>query len=226
MPRWRVSLPVEARASRAATGTTRRAGQAQARWMRGGFWRSFPDQLPEITTCTSRCCVSRQGGCAAPRGAGQVSDVRLVRIANPPLPGPVQRLLLARALRGIYLSTWPGHAGAPHPAEDAADRAAGWRRDGEVLDLDIDGYGRAPREHAGPGRPSSQRGWRIGSWDARASRHALTSVMRRPPGGLPRDAVAADTGESRSRRLARARLDPSTSSSNEPGTRAALVRRL
>jgi hypothetical protein len=82
-------------------------------------------------------------------------------------------------------------------AEDAADRAAGV---GDViidsLDLDVDGFDEILV--TAPGQMVTLKpneGGGIGSWDARAVRHALNSVMRRRPEAYHDTLREADSGE-------------------------------
>jgi alpha-amylase len=67
-------------------------------------------------------------------------------------------------------------------AEDAADAALGTVRSAELRDLDMDGLAEAYLAEAGQVvtvKPSEGGG--IGSWDLRAARHAMASVVRRRP---------------------------------------------
>ena len=96
MGEW--SLPVEARRDYTAVlHDAVEQGRPEARWMRGGFWRSFQVKYREINDLHKQMLrASAQG-----RGAGPGATVGEERVATigPPLPGPVQRLLLARTVR-------------------------------------------------------------------------------------------------------------------------------
>ena len=146
------------------------------------------------------------GGRAA--GADQ-----LARIADHLYQGQSNDCYWHGLFGGIYLSHMR-LATLEHliAAEDAADRAAvrggtapggaapGGSAPGgvtiETVDLDIDGYDELLVSTPGqvvavkPGE-----GGGIGSWDARAVRHALASVMRRRPEAYHDMLIAADTGE-------------------------------
>jgi alpha-amylase len=82
-------------------------------------------------------------------------------------------------------------------AEDAVDRAMGLTAVSiGMVDLDVDGRDellvRAPGQVV---TVKPDEGGGIASWDARAARHALTSVMRRRPEAYHDTLRAADTGE-------------------------------
>ncbi len=89
--------------------------------------------------------------------------------------------------------------------------------------------GRRPRRRRRPGRRSTRwssrrpgqvvvvkpsEGAGIGSWDIRAVRHALGAVLRRRPGGLPRDAGGARA----SARASGARRETATARASGPST--------
>ena len=136
------------------------------------------------TTSTSRCCGRRTRSTRWPTGPGPGARAR------PPVPGPVERLLLARPVRR--------HLHRPHAAGDvrAPDRRRGPRRHGRrparmppsVVDLDLDGLDDVRLAGAGPGRHDrpdrGRRHRRLGhpAGPARpGGRHAP------PARGLPRD---------------------------------------
>ncbi len=205
MGEW--SLPVEAR--REFTHLLHEAveqGKPEARWMRGGFWRSFQINYREINDLHKQMLrVSRKvealrngrGGAVAERGA-PVAAGQLARIADHLYQGQSNDCYWHGLFGGIYLSHMR-LATLEHliAAEDAADRAVG--ASGvtvEAVDLDIDGYDELLVTTPGqvvaikPGE-----GGGIGSWDARAVRHALASVMRRRPEAYHDTLRAADSGE-------------------------------
>ena len=103
---------------------------------------------------------------------------------RPPLPGPVERLLLARAVRRRSTSATCGSRRYEHliAAEDLADRAAGALDAAETLDLDLDGADEVRLATAGQVvTVDLDEGAGIGDWDVRAARHAVTAVLRRRP---------------------------------------------
>ncbi len=84
------------------------AGAPEYRYLRGGFWRNFQVKYREINDLHKQMLrtSAKVGGDA--RGARE--DGR----PGPPLPGPVERLLLARPLRGhLHQPHAPGHLRAP-----------------------------------------------------------------------------------------------------------------
>jgi 4-alpha-glucanotransferase len=198
MGEW--SLPVEARREFAQLlHDAVEQGKPEARWMRGGFWRSFQINYREINDLHKQMLrVSRKVDALRREGAGQVSDVRLVRIADHLYQGQSNDCYWHGLFGGIYLSHMR-LATLEHliAAEDAADRAGGVSGvTVEPQDLDIDGYDELLVSTPGQIvaiKPSEGGG--IGSWDARAARHALASVMRRRPEAYHDTLVAADTGE-------------------------------
>ena len=208
--------------------------------MRGGFWRSFQINYREINDLHKQMLrVSRKvdalrngrGGAVGERGARPVAADQLARIADHLYQGQSNDCYWHGLFGGIYLSHMR-LATLEHliAAEDAADRAAG--ASGvtvEAVDLDIDGYDEllvsAPGQVVAikPGE-----GGGIGSWDVRAVRHALASVMRRRPEAY-HDTLAR-RGQRRGRgaggRRGR-RVDPRPHQGQRAGhQQAALVRRL
>ena len=205
MGEW--SLPVEAR--REFTHLLHDAvekGRPEARWMRGGFWRSFQINYREINDLHKQMLrVSRKVD--ALRETGTAAAEQLTRIADHLYQGQSNDCYWHGLFGGIYLSHMR-LATLEHliAAEDAADRAvarlAAVGGSGapavtiETVDLDIDGYDELLVSTPGQVvaiKPNEGGG--IGSWDARAVRHALASVMRRRPEAYHDMLVAADTGE-------------------------------
>ena len=142
----------------------------------------LPGQVPRDQRPPQADAPDIRRGRGTPRGPGARRGDR------PPVPGPVQRLLLARRVRG--------HLPLAHAARDprAPHRRPGHRRPAGPR------AGAARRRHplarCGPRRhrrswsspaPASRscikpsEGAGIGTWDIRASRHALASVLRRRP---------------------------------------------
>jgi 4-alpha-glucanotransferase len=82
-------------------------------------------------------------------------------------------------------------------AEDLADGAAGARERAELTDIDLDGRDEVLLAH--PGQVVALKldeGAGIGSWDLRASRHALAAVLRRRPEAYHAKLLAHDAGAS------------------------------
>jgi alpha-amylase len=198
MGEW--SLPVEAR--REFTKLLHDAVEEEkpeARWMRGGFWRSFQINYREINDLHKQMLrVSRKVDALRDDSGGGRSTANLALMTDHLYQGQSNDCYWHGLFGGIYL---------PHmrlatlehliAAEDGADRAAestGLRI--ETADLDIDGYDELLV--SAPGQVVTLKpneGGGIGSWDIRAVRHALTSVMRRRPEAYHDMLVAADTGE-------------------------------
>ena len=169
------------------------AGAPEYRYLRGGFWRNFQVKYREINDLHKQMLrtSAKVGGDA--RGAG--ADGR----PGPSLPGPVERLLLARPVRGhLHQPHAPGHLRAP-------DRRGGCRRPGRPRGRR--GCRRRPR---GGCRPRRRCGG--GPRDRGPGRHgqALRGRGDRElgrPGGAPRArgrAAPAAGGVPRDARRARA----------------------
>ena len=179
MGEW--SLPVQARREFVALHHAAvERGAPEARWMRGGFWRSFQVNYREINDLHKQMLrVSRK--VEALEAAG-IDETRLARIRDHLYQGQSNDCYWHGLFGGIYISHMR-LATLEHliAAEDAADRAIG--RAGvtiETTDLDVDGFDELLV--TAPGQVvviKPDEGGGIGSWDARATRHALTSVMRR-----------------------------------------------
>ena len=152
------------------------------------------------------------------QGRGDARGPGAGRGGRPPPPRPVERLLLARAVRR--------HLHQPHAARDvrAPDRrrgraptaALGTRRGRRTsLDLDIDGRDEVRLAEPGPGRDGQAgRGRRASArWDIRAARHALGAVLRRRPEAYhetlrDHEAKARPARPARRPATATSRLDP------------------
>ena len=94
----------------------KRERRPEARWLRGAFWRNFQVKYREINDLHKQMLrVSADVAAMAP-GAARDAATR------PPLPGPVERLLLARPVRrDLHQPHAPGDVRAP-------DRRRGPRR--------------------------------------------------------------------------------------------------
>jgi len=198
MGEW--SLPVEAR--REFTTLLHEAveqDKPEARWMRGGFWRSFQINYREINDLHKQMLrVSRK---VEALDADAVGTESMKRILDHLYQGQSNDCYWHGLFGGIYLSHMR-LATLEHliAAEDAADRAAGAVEAAgvtiESTDLDVDGYDELLVSTPGQIvalKPNEGGG--IGSWDARAVRHALTSVMRRRPEAYHDTLREADSGE-------------------------------
>ncbi len=195
MGEW--SLPVEAR--REFTQLLYDAveqGKPEARWMRGGFWRSFQVNYREINDLHKQMLrTSRKVGAIEP---GRVGPENLSMIHDHLYQGQSNDCYWHGLFGGIYLSHMR-LATLEHliAAEDAADRAAGLAGvQMQAADFDADGYDELLVSTPGQVvmlKPNEGGG--IGSWDIRAVRHALTSVMRRRPEAYHDTLRAADSGE-------------------------------
>ncbi len=195
MGEW--SLPVEAR--REFTQLLHDAveqGKPEARWMRGGFWRSFQINYREINDLHKQMLrTSRKVGAIEP---GRVGAEQLSSIHDHLYQGQSNDCYWHGLFGGIYLSHMR-LATLEHliAAEDAADRAAGLAGvQIQSADFDVDGFDELLVST--PGQVvmlKPDEGGGIGSWDIRAVRHALTSVMRRRPESYHDTLRAADTGE-------------------------------
>ena len=153
------------------------------------------------------------------------------RGTRPPLPGPVERLLLARPVRR--------HLPRAHAAGDArstsspprtlADRGRRAGRTGmaSAADLDLDGVDEMLVTEPGQVvaiKPTEGGG--IGAWDVRAARHALTSVLRRRPEAYHAKLVALRVraehrGRTPGRGRGRPRRSTTSSRSASRGSRSA-----
>jgi len=162
----------------------------EARWLRGGFWRNFQVKYREINELHKQMLrVSGKAARVAGLASGVDSDLR--RIADLAtaelLQGQSNDCYWHGVFGGIYI-THMRLATCQHliAAEDHADtfsRAVGTAVDGITrLDTNLDGV--AEILVSSPGQlvvVDPAEGGGIGTWDVRAVRHALASVMRRRP---------------------------------------------
>jgi len=168
----------------------------EARWMRGGFWRAFQVNYREINDLHKQML----------RTARKVEGLTIDGLAATKLEAIRDHLYQGQSndcywhglFGGIYLSHMR-LATLEHliAAEDAADRARG--RAGleiELADFDVDGFDELLISAPGQRlllKPSA--GGAIGSWDARATRHALGSVLRRREEAYHDTLRQADSGQ-------------------------------
>ena len=148
-----------------------------ARWLRGGFWRNFQVRYREINDLHKQMLRTSAKVAAMPDGPGRTAAMDHLH------RGQSNDCYWHGLFGGIYISHMR-LATCEHliAAEDAADTALGTARAAERLDLDMDGLDEV--RLAEPGqvvtvKPAEGAG--IGSWDVRAARHALASVLRRRP---------------------------------------------
>ncbi len=158
----------------------------EARWLRGAFWRNFQVKYREINDLHKQML--------------RVSD----KVEAMP-PGPARDRALDHLFRGQSNDCyWHGLFGGIYishmrlatyehliAAEDIADTEAGAMGAGAaggqaasvaVWDLDKDGFDEV--QLSGPGQVVTidlEEGAGLGSWDLRATRHAVLSVLRRRP---------------------------------------------
>jgi alpha-amylase len=196
MGEW--SLPLEAR--REFTHLLHEAvaeGRPEARWMRGGFWRAFQVNYREINDLHKQ--MLRTSDRVAALEAGSVASARLARIRDHLYQGQSNDCYWHGLFGGVYLSHMR-LATLEHliAAEDGAERAAGTVGGVRIesADFDVDGYDELLVRAAGQvALIKPNEGGGIGSWDARAARHAVTSVMRRREEAYHDTLREADSGE-------------------------------
>ena len=194
MGEW--SLPVAAR--REFTHLLHDAverGAPEARWMRGGFWRQFQVNYREINDLHKQ--MLRTSRKVEELGEG-VHGGRVEAIHDHLYQGQSNDCYWHGLFGGIYLSHMR-LATLEHliAAEDGADRAAAISGVTiETADLDVDGFDELLV--TAPGQVvviKPNEGGGIGSWDARAARHAMTSVMRRREESYHDTLREVDSGE-------------------------------
>ena len=149
----------------------------EARWLRGGFWRNFQVKYREINDLHKQ--MLRTSAKVAAMPAGSARDAAVDHLHR----GQSNDCYWHGLFGGIYISHMR-LATYEHliAAEDAADLAGGALRTAQRLDLDMDGLDELHLTEPGQVlaiKPSEGAG--IGSWDIRASRHALAAVLRRRP---------------------------------------------
>jgi 4-alpha-glucanotransferase len=164
-------------------------GRPEARWMRGGFWRTFQVTYREVNDLHKQ--MLRVSDRVAEVAASVASDpgpavaARVARMTDHLLRGQSNDCYWHGLFGGIYLSHMR-LATLAHliAAEDAADRLAPRRPSSATVIADVDLDGRDEVLVSGPGQVVAikpDEGGGIGRWDVRAARHALASVMRRRP---------------------------------------------
>jgi hypothetical protein len=169
--------PDESRAFAAALRGARASDAAEARWLRGAFWRNFQVKYREINDLHKQMLRVSAKVDALPTGPARTEALdHLYR-------GQSNDCYWHGLFGGIYIAHMRA-ATIEHliGAEDIADRETGSVAAAEVMDLDLDG--RDEVRLAAPGQVVTidlDEGAGIGAWDVRAARHGLTAVLRRRP---------------------------------------------
>jgi alpha-amylase len=170
-------------------------GRPEARWLRGGFWRNFQVKYREINDLHKQMLRTSAAVEALPEGpARELATDHLYR-------GQSNDCYWHGVFGGIYLSHMRlatlEHLIASQDICDRQGREQGLPIDGiRSLDADLDGVPELVITSPGQAlvlKPSEGAG--IGTWDIRASRHALASVLRRRPEAYHARLIAFESGE-------------------------------
>ena len=169
-------------------------GRPEPRWMRGGFWRNFQVKYREINDLHKQMLRASAAVEALPEGP--VRD----QATNHLFQGQSNDCYWHGVFGGIYLSHMRlatlEHLIAAQDAADRAGRNQGLPVDGiRSIDADLDGVAELVVTSDGQSviiKPSEGAG--IGTWDIRAPRHALASVLRRRPEAYHAKLVAFEAG--------------------------------
>ena len=169
--------PEESRAFSAALKHARETDAPEARWLRGAFWRNFQIKYREINDLHKQMLRVSNAIESLPEGTARDSALdHLYR-------GQSNDCYWHGLFGGIYIAHMRA-ATLAHliAAEDAADRLLHRQDRSELRDLDLDGRDELLLTSEGQVLGIElDEGGGIGSWDLRAARHALTSVLRRRP---------------------------------------------
>jgi alpha-amylase len=169
--------PEESRAFAAALKRARETDAPEARWLRGAFWRNFQVKYREVNDLHKQMLrTSTKVEAMAPGDEREAALDHLYR-------GQSNDCYWHGLFGGIYIAHMRA-ATLSHliAAEDTADAVAGALVGSEVGDLDLDGRDEVRLSTAGQTVVIKlDEGAGVGSWDLRAARHALTSVLRRRP---------------------------------------------
>jgi alpha-amylase len=173
--------PAESRAFEQIAVAAREAGRPWSRWLRGGFWRNFQARYREVNDLHKQ--MLRVSNKVAAMAAGPDRDLALDHLFG----GQSNDCYWHGVFGGIYLAhlrlATLAHLIAAEDIADRTTRAAGRAVDGIIMaDTDLDGVDEVLAMT--PGQVvviDVAEGAGIGSWDIRATRHALASVMRRRP---------------------------------------------
>jgi 4-alpha-glucanotransferase len=169
--------PDESREFAAALHRARDAEAPEERWLRGAFWRNFQVKYREINDLHKQ--MLRTSDKVEAMAAGTARDSAMDHLYR----GQSNDCYWHGLFGGIYIAHMRAATLAQLiAAEDLGDAAAGTLTASEVRDVDLDG--RDELLLASDGQVvlvELDEGAGIGSWDLRAARHALTSVLRRRP---------------------------------------------
>lgn len=157
------------------------AGRPEPRWMRGGFWRNFQVKYREINDLHKQMLRASAAVETLPEG------VIRERATDHLYQGQSNDCYWHGLFGGIYLSHMRlatlEHLIAAQDAADRAGRESSLPVDGvRSVDTDLDGTPELLVTSPGQSvivKPTDGGG--IGTWDIRAPRHALASVLRRRP---------------------------------------------
>ena len=202
-PRWASGRcrPTRADASPRCSTRTIAEGRPEARWLRGGFWRNFQVKYREINDLHKQMLRTSAAVEALPEGpARDAATDHLYR-------GQSNDCYWHGVFGGIYLSHMRlatlEHLIAAQDICDRQGREQGLPVDG-IRSLDA-GPRRGRRSWSSRARarrwcikPSEGAG--IGTWDIRATRHALASVLRRRPEAYHAKLVEFESGDGRDAR--------------------------
>ncbi|HEU4674127.1 MAG TPA: alpha-amylase/4-alpha-glucanotransferase domain-containing protein [Candidatus Limnocylindrales bacterium] len=208
MTEW-VLPPEEATAFHGLLQRDRETGRAEARWMRGGFWRNFALKYREVNDLHKQMLRASAKVAAMPPGPAR--DAATDELGR----GQSNDAYWHGLFGGVYVThlrvaTFE-HLIAAEDLADSARAAEGGLESGIVRDLDLDG--RSDVLLATDGQVvavTPAEGAGIGSWDVPAARHPLLAVMRRR-----RESYHAAMLEA-----AAATSDPERGRSGEAGERA------
>ena len=174
----------------------------EVRWLRGGFWRNFQVKYREINELHKQMLrVSAKVAGLASTRLGRIRARPLLELARTELyQGQSNDCYWHGVFGGIYITHMRlatlEHLIAAEDLVDSAERSRGRSVDGIVrVDTDLDGLDEILV--SSPGQVvvvDPAHGAGIGSWDIRAVRHALASVLRRQPEAYHGQLLEADAG--------------------------------
>jgi alpha-amylase len=210
MGEW--ALPAEeGRAFSAALKRAREGRSPEERWLRGSFWRNFQAKYREVNDLHKQMLrASAKVDAMAP---GEDRDVALDHVYR----GQSNDCYWHGLFGGIYIphmrAATLGHLIA---AENLADSASGTVERAALLDADLDGRDEVVLANAGQViviKPDEGAG--IGSWDIRAARLPLASVLRRRPEAYHETLRANEAAAATARAAAEAPADDAPASIHE-----------
>jgi alpha-amylase len=194
MTEW--ALPAdEAGAFHDALAAARAAGRPEARFLRGGFWRTFQARYREINDLHKQMLRASAKVAAMPDGPTRAVAVDHLQ------RGQSNDCYWHGLFGGIYIvhmrQATLHHLIAAEDLADAAARATGAEPDAaHVGDWDLDGHPDAVL--ASPAQLLTvdlDEGAGISTWDLRTSRVALLAAMRRRPEAYHAKLVEPDAGD-------------------------------